>query len=78
MASFIYRNNDISVIHARGRSRACSPEKICKNGAIWCILMYILIRKITNILCKKINIIATPLNVISYLDPCEILKTCHN
>ena len=34
---------------ARGGSGACSPEKIFKNGAIWCVLESILLK-----FCQKI------------------------
>ena len=29
----------------KGGSGACSPEKIFKNGAIWCVLENILLKK---------------------------------
>ena len=34
-----------------GGSGACSPEKIYKNGAIWCVLESILLK-----FCQKINL----------------------
>ena len=35
----------ISLVHMLGSSGACSPELfVKKDGTIWCVLMYILIR----------------------------------
>ena len=35
-----------------GGSGACSPENIFKNGAIWCVLENILLKKFKRIIVK--------------------------